>query len=100
MKRLTVLGNQSSLSLENALLHAKLERLSVTDRLTDLYNHGYFKQCLDEEFERAARFGHPLSLIMFDLDDFKAFNDTFGHPRGDVLLKAVSGVVKSNLRAD
>ena len=98
LERFTVLSNQSSLSLQNALLHAELERLSVTDRLTDLYNHGYFQQRLDEEFKRSARFGHAMSLIMLDLDDFKAFNDTFGHPRGDVLLRAVSAVIKDNLR--
>ncbi len=98
MERLAVLANQSSLSLQNALLHAELERLSVTDRLTDLYNHGHMKQRLDEEFKRAARFDHTLSLIMLDIDDFKSFNDTFGHPRGDILLKAVSGVIRSNLR--
>ena len=98
LERLAVLSNQSSLSLQNALLHAELERLSVTDRLTDLYNHGYFQQRLDEEFKRSARFGHALSLIMLDLDDFKAFNDAFGHPRGDVLLRAVSSVIKENLR--
>ena len=98
MERLSVLANQSSLSLQNALLHAELERLSVTDRLTDLYNHGHMKQRLDEEFKRAARFGHSLSLIMLDIDDFKSFNDTFGHPRGDILLKAVSGVIRTSLR--
>jgi len=98
MRRLAVLGNQSSLSLENALLHSELERLSVTDRLTDLYNHGHLKQRLDEEFKRAARFGHCLSLIMLDLDDFKAFNDTFGHTGGDALLKAVSAIIRDNLR--
>ncbi len=98
LERLAVLGHQSSLSLENALLHSELERLSVTDRLTDLYNHGHLKQRLDEEFKRAVRFGHPMSLIMLDLDDFKAFNDTFGHPRGDSLLKAVSNVIRDNLR--
>jgi two-component system, cell cycle response regulator len=93
-----VLGNQSSLSLQNALLHAELERLSVTDRLTDLYNHGYFQQRLDEEFKRSSRFGHTMSLIMLDIDDFKEFNDTFGHVRGDGLLRAVSSVIKENLR--
>jgi len=97
-ERFTVLGNQSSLSLQNALLHAELERLSVTDRLTDLYNHGYFQQRLDEEFKRSARFGHTMSLIMLDIDDFKAFNDTFGHVRGDGLLRAVSSVIRENLR--
>ncbi len=98
MERLQVLGNQSSLSLQNALLHGELERLSVTDRLTELYNHGYFQQRLDEEFKRSARFGHILSLIMLDIDDFKAFNDAHGHVRGDDVLRGVSAVIRSNLR--
>jgi len=96
--RLQVIGNQSSLSLQSALLHEELERLSVTDRLTELYNHGYFQQRLAEEFIRAERFGHSLSLILADIDDFKAFNDTYGHPRGDKVLQTVSAVIRSNLR--
>jgi diguanylate cyclase (GGDEF)-like protein len=98
MERFTVLGNQSSLALQNALLHEELERLSVTDRLTELYNHGYLQQRLDEELNRADRFNHPLGLIMLDIDDFKAFNDAYGHPRGDAVLKGVSQVIKANLR--
>ena len=98
MERLEVLGSQASLALQNALLHEELERLSVTDRLTELYNHGYFKQRLDEEFQRSLRFGHSLSLIMLDIDDFKEFNDSFGHPCGDRVLKSVSEVIRKNLR--
>jgi len=98
MERLQVIGNQSSLSLQNALLHGELERLSVTDRLTELYNHGYFQQRLEEEIGRATRFGHELALIMLDIDDFKEFNDTYGHPRGDAVLCAVSRIIKENLR--
>jgi len=97
-ERLAVLGNQSSLSLQNALLHGELERLSVTDRLTELYNHGYFQQRMDEEFKRSQRFGHVMSLIMLDIDDFKKFNDTHGHPKGDTILKAVSAVIREQLR--
>jgi diguanylate cyclase (GGDEF)-like protein len=96
--RLQVIANQSSLALQNALLHEELERLSVTDRLTDLYNHGYLHQRLDEELERAARFGHQLSVIMLDIDDFKQFNDRYGHPKGDMVLRAVSTIVTQNLR--
>lgn len=99
LERLGVLSDESSLALQNAQLHAELQRLSITDRLTELYNHGHFKQRLEEEFKRAARFGHSLSLVMFDLDDFKAFNDTFGHPRGDRLLRAVADAISGNLRA-
>jgi diguanylate cyclase (GGDEF)-like protein len=98
VERLQVIGNQSSLALQNALLHEELERLSVTDRLTELYNHGYFEQRLDEEIGRAERFGHVLSLIMIDIDDFKLFNDTYGHPRGDRVLRAVSNTITSALR--
>ncbi len=98
MERFQVLGNQSSLSLQNSLLHEELERMSVTDRLTELYNHGYFKQRLEEEFKRSARFAHPMALIMIDIDDFKIFNDTYGHLRGDEVLRAVSGIIRCNLR--
>jgi diguanylate cyclase (GGDEF)-like protein len=98
LDRLQVIGNQSSLALQNALLHEELERLSVTDRLTELYNHGYFEQRLDEEIGRADRFGHVLSLIMIDIDDFKLFNDTYGHPRGDRVLRSVSDTITATLR--
>ncbi len=97
-ERLQVIANQSSLSLQNALLHGELERLSVTDRLTELYNHGYFQQRLEEEIGRAERFGHKLALIMLDIDDFKDFNDTYGHPRGDRVLQIVSSIIRANLR--
>jgi diguanylate cyclase (GGDEF)-like protein len=98
LERLQVIGNQASLALQNALLHEELERLSVTDRLTELYNHGYFHQRLEEEMARASRFDHDLALIMLDIDDFKEFNDSFGHPRGDGVLQAVSGMIRENLR--
>ena len=98
LERFAALANQASLSLQNSLLLAELERLSVTDRLTQLYNHGYFYQRLEEELGRSSRFGHPMSVIMIDIDDFKVFNDRYGHPRGDDVLKAVSAVIRSSLR--
>ena len=98
MERLQVIGNQSSLALQNALLHEELERLSVTDRLTELYNHGYFMQHLEEEIGRAQRFGHVISLIMLDIDDFKSFNDTYGHPHGDRVLQSVAMTISGMLR--
>ncbi len=98
VERLQVISNQASLALQNALLHEELERLSVTDRLTELYNHGYFQQRLEQEIGRATRFDHSLALIMIDIDDFKDFNDTYGHPRGDKVLQMVSDAIRSNLR--
>ncbi len=98
MARCEAIANMGALALQNALFHAELERLSVTDRLTELYNHGYFQQRLDEEVHRALRFGHKLSLLMLDIDNFKDFNDTYGHPKGDQVLKAIAAIMRDNMR--
>lgn len=65
----------------------KAEEKANVDGLTDTYNHRYFQDRLNSEMERASRYERPLSLIMLDLDNFKAFNDTWGHQEGDKLLK-------------
>jgi diguanylate cyclase (GGDEF)-like protein len=98
LERLQAIADQAALALQNALLHQELETLSVTDRLTELYNHGFFHQRLVQELTRSKRFGHPLSLVMLDIDDFKSFNDAFGHPRGDDVLRIVSSAVRGALR--
>jgi diguanylate cyclase (GGDEF)-like protein len=98
IERFRVMADQSALALQNALLHSQLEQLSVTDRLTELFNHGYLKTRLDQELGRAARFGHTLSVIMLDIDDFKALNDRFGHLVGDEVLRGVSALIRENLR--
>ena len=82
-----------------ARVHTQLRDLSVRDGLTGLYNHAYFKTQLAEEVARAARFGRPLSIILFDLDHFKSFNDTYGHQVGDQLLEELAGLLSANLRA-
>lgn len=98
IERLQGIAQQSSLALHNALMHQRLEHLSITDRLTGLFNHGHLHQRLAEELVRAARFGRTLSVIMLDIDDFKQFNDRFGHPKGDTALRAVGAVIRQNLR--
>lgn len=60
---------------------------AITDGLTGLYDHKYFQLRLDEEFERAKKGSQPLSLLMIDIDQFKKYNDTFGHPAGDAVLE-------------
>lgn len=69
-------------------------RLANTDGLTGLYNHRFLQQELRQEIERADRYGRPLSLAMADLDRFKLFNDTFGHPQGDEVLIAVAHTLR------
>jgi len=86
--------------LENELRasNATLEKLSLTDGLTDLFNHRHFQKCLSEEFQRSRRFNNPLSLIMLDLDDFKLVNDTYGHQVGDQVLMALADIIRESIR--
>ncbi len=85
-------------ALSNAKLYERIKRLAVIDGLTGLYNHRAFHDHLDRELARAKRYARPVSLILCDLDHFKSFNDRFGHPAGDRLLREVAGVLKRTLR--
>ena len=76
----------------------ELARLSITDNLTGLYNQRHFYNRLKEEIERANRQKHPLSLILLDLDNFKYFNDKYGHLAGDQMLAGAGKVILSNIR--
>jgi diguanylate cyclase (GGDEF)-like protein/PAS domain S-box-containing protein len=80
------------------LLNADLEKLAMTDYLTNLYNRRYFMQRSEEEFKRAKRGQHPLSALMLDIDKFKSVNDTYGHEAGDLVLKQVAATLRYNLR--
>ncbi len=78
---------------------AKLERLSVTDGLTGLYNHLHFEERLREEIYRSQRYNNaPASLIMLDLDHFKRVNDEYGHPFGDQVLRGTADVISAAIR--
>jgi diguanylate cyclase len=76
-----------------------LEQLSRTDRLTQLYNRGYWEECLAREFARHKRYHSAASLVMFDIDHFKKVNDTYGHQVGDKVIQLVSALLKKNLRS-
>jgi two-component system cell cycle response regulator len=82
----------------NHLRHEQMNKLAITDGLTRLFNHRYFQERLAQEFERAKRFSQDLSLILMDIDFFKRVNDTYGHPVGDTVLKAVASRISSHLR--
>ena len=72
--------------------------MALTDELTGLKNLRYFEGRLDEELDRAVRYNYPFSLIVLDIDDFKHYNDYFGHPMGNVILRSVSAAVRDALR--
>ena len=95
---LDALVAQLSLAMENALLFTRQQALVVTDGLTGVYNRRKF----DEEIVRwthlAQRSSRPVALIILDIDNFKSFNDTYGHPAGDDLLQLLARLMKENMR--
>lgn len=70
--------------------NAELARLSRTDRLTNLYNRGYWEECLEQEFQRRKRYKGNAALVMFDIDHFKPINDNYGHQLGDDVIRMVA----------
>lgn len=80
-------------------LNAQLEQLASLDGLTELYNHRVFQERLREFFNEAKRYNLSLSLILLDVDHFKAFNDMFGHQGGDQVLKEVAAVIRATIRS-
>ena len=90
---LQVLANQAAAVLENERLYRRAEQEAIRDGLTSLYNHRHFQERLRQECRRSHRYGTPLSLLMLDLDDFKSFNDQFGHQIGDEALREVGQIL-------
>jgi diguanylate cyclase (GGDEF)-like protein/PAS domain S-box-containing protein len=78
-------------------LNLRLKELARMDGLTGLANRRSFDEAIDAEYRRSLRNGTPLALLLIDVDHFKAFNDTYGHPEGDDCLKAVAGVLTAAL---
>jgi diguanylate cyclase (GGDEF)-like protein len=85
-------------AIDNALLHKQLERMAITDPLTGLYNRAYFHDNFVKELNRAKRFNEHLSFILLDLDNFKEFNDAYGHRKGDAILKQIAQIIKKQVR--
>ena len=92
---LSILATQSAIAIENANLY----ELAITDGLTKLYIHRFFKQRLGEEIERSFRYNVPFVLMMMDIDNFKNLNDTYGHRVGDIVLSETAKILKNSLRA-
>ncbi len=85
--------------IQKAIEHEQTRRLAFTDGLTSLANYRWFHTRLQQEIERADRYHRPLSLIMLDIDYFKAYNDTHGHPQGDAMLTQVARLLKQTSRS-
>jgi diguanylate cyclase (GGDEF)-like protein len=85
-------------AIRNSQLHMEMQRLAITDPLTNLYNRRGIYELGRREIERSRRFGRPLTAIMFDLDNFKQVNDRYGHNIGDQVLRTVADRVTRNVR--
>lgn len=97
---LELFASQIAIAINNSKLYEKLEELATTDGLTGLLNYRTFRENLLREIQRAQRFSYPLSLIFADLDDFKNYNDKFGHLQGDKVLKLFANIILSAIRTD
>ncbi|MBI9099403.1 MAG: sensor domain-containing diguanylate cyclase [Spirochaetaceae bacterium] len=83
-----------------AIENAELYMAGICDKMTGLYNHEFFMDQLEKEFQRSRRYGHSLSLIMFDIDHFKNFNDTYGHQLGDQVIIKIASILRDSCRKD
>lgn len=87
-------ANQIAMSMENSSLYLK----SITDEMTKLFNHRYFKYTFNREIQRSERLEAKFSLLIVDIDHFKKVNDSYGHQTGDQVLKVVANVLKNSCR--
>ncbi len=86
-------------AITQSVLYEEIMSLAVIDTLTGLYNRRFFDDTFHREFVRANRYKRNLSLVMFDINDFKHINDNFGHLVGDMVLREVSRIIKENIRS-
>jgi diguanylate cyclase (GGDEF)-like protein len=95
----TLLAAWTTMALENVRLSESLERLAVTDDLTQVYNYRFLKSAMRREIKRASRFGQKLSIVMLDVDNLKTYNDKNGHLRGSHLLREMAGLLAGQVRS-
>lgn len=95
---LELIAAHAAVAVERAGLYKRIEEMAVTDQLTGLANRRHLEKRLEEEMGRARRYGTSLSAIMFDIDCFKEFNDTYGHLVGDSILREVAYILRTGVR--
>jgi diguanylate cyclase (GGDEF)-like protein len=98
IRLVTFLGAWAAMAVQNMRLSESLERLAVTDDLTQIYNYRFLKTALRREVKRAARYQQNLGIVMIDVDNLKEYNDRFGHLRGSYLLREMAGLFAGQIR--
>jgi diguanylate cyclase (GGDEF)-like protein len=95
---LLIYSFQTAMAIENARLHVHTRKLAITDGLTGVLNHREFQNKIEAEVRRCKRYRRICSMLMVDIDHFKTFNDTFGHPVGDKVLQGVARAIGASIR--
>ncbi len=98
LRLLSAFASHVSTAIANAHLYKEAQYLAITDPLTRIYNRRYFFEIAQREFDRATRYDHQLSMLMLDIDHFKAVNDTYGHQTGDIALQKVANICRGSIR--
>ncbi len=93
----TIMANVTT-ALTKARMYTEMEKLATIDGLTQIANHRKFQDILTQELERSQRYNSPLTLLLLDIDHFKKFNDTYGHPVGDLVLQQVAKALQGSIR--
>jgi diguanylate cyclase (GGDEF)-like protein len=95
---MSTVSNILAISLKNAQEYHRVKEMAVTDGMTGVFNYKGFQEFMKREFQRAKRYKKPLSLIMIDVDGFKAINDSLGHQAGDYVLRELASCLKGSVR--
>ncbi len=98
IRMIEMFSQQAAIAIHNARLFSEVQRLAVTDPLTDIFNRRAFFDRARQEYNRSIRYGHKASVIMLDVDHFKVINDRFGHAAGDEALRVIAKICVANTR--
>ncbi len=99
LQLLEILGSFASIAIRHARTHKQVKQQAITDSLTGLFNRRCFEDILSREFQRAARHQREFSLALVDVDDFKKFNDAYGHQAGDEALSSLGEAIRQSIRS-
>jgi diguanylate cyclase (GGDEF)-like protein len=99
LEALEILASFAAIAISHAWMHREVAHRAITDGLTGLFNRRYFEELLNREFQRAERHGREFSLALVDVDDFKQYNDRYGHQVGDEALTALGAAIRRSLRS-
>lgn len=97
---LSIVAAQAGMAIKNSYTYEEIKKISMTDGLTGLYNHRYFYERLKTEIDWARHYNTPVSLLMVDIDNFKEYNDNYGHTSGDRALKKIAEILLRSTRQE